>query len=84
MAQAGIMGMEDAFVLAEVLRRAETVELALDSYESRRKPRATWVQQQSRVIQESMLMPPAERNPAFRERVPQLMHDSFEALIPEP
>ena len=84
MAQAGIMAMEDAYVLAEVLRSAETVERALDSYETRRKPRATWVQQHSRVIQESMLMPPAERNPAFRERGNQMMHDSFEALIPEP
>jgi FAD-dependent urate hydroxylase len=84
MAQAGIMAMEDAYVLAEVLRSAETVERALSSYETRRKPRATWVQQHSRVIQESMLMPPAERNPAFRERGNQMMHDSFEALIPEP
>ena len=40
MAQAGIMAMEDAYVLAEVLRSAETVERALDSYETRRKPRA--------------------------------------------
>ena len=79
MAQAGIMGMEDAYVLAEVLRSAETVEQALDSYETRRKPRATWVQQQSRAIQESILS-----TPAFRERGHQLMHDSFAPLIPEP
>jgi 2-polyprenyl-6-methoxyphenol hydroxylase-like FAD-dependent oxidoreductase len=84
MAQAGIMAMEDAYVLADRLRSAETVERALGSYESRRKPRATWAQQQSRVIQDSMLMQPAERNPAFRERGNQMMHDSFEALIPEP
>ena len=84
MAQAGIMAMEDAYVLAEALRSAETVERALDSYETRRKPRASWVQQHSRLIQESMLMPPAERNPAFQERGNRMMHDSFEALIPEP
>ena len=84
MAQAGIMGMEDAFVLAEVLRSAETVERALSGYETRRKPRATWVQQHSRIIQENMLMPAAERNPSFREHGNQMMCDSFEALIPEP
>ncbi len=84
MAQGGSMAMEDAYVLAEILRRAETVESALDSYETRRKPRTTWVQQQSRGILESYLMPPSQRNPAFRERGNQMMHDSFEPLIPEP
>ena len=84
MAQAGIMAMEDAYVLADRLRNAETVERALDSYETRRKPRASWVQQHSRAIQESMLMPPAERNPAFQERGNQMMRDSFAPLIPEP
>jgi 2-polyprenyl-6-methoxyphenol hydroxylase-like FAD-dependent oxidoreductase len=84
MAQGGIMAMEDAYVLAELLRRAETVESALDSYETRRKPRTIWVQQQSRVLLESILLPPTLRNPAFREQGNQAMHDSFEPLIPEP
>lgn len=39
--------MEDAYVLAEELRAATTVEDALARYVSRRKPRANWVQQQS-------------------------------------
>ncbi|MBV9229966.1 MAG: FAD-dependent monooxygenase [Chloroflexi bacterium] len=84
MAEAGIMAMEDAYVLAEVLRSAETVESALDSYETRRKPRATWVRQQSRSILESFLMPPAERNPVFRDRENQMMLDSFTPLISAP
>lgn len=79
MAQAGIMAMEDAFVLAEVLRSAETVEQALSTYETRRRPRATWAQQQSHTIQQSILS-----IPEFRERRHQLMYDSFAALIPEP
>ena len=78
------MAMEDASVLAEVLRSAESVECALHSYEIRRKPRATWVQQHSRAILESFLMPPAERNPAFRERENQMMLDSFTPLISAP
>ena len=84
LAQGGCMAMEDAYVLAEILRSAETVANALDSYETRRKPRATWVQQQSRIILESYLMPPSQRNPAFRERGNQAMRDSLEPLIPEP
>jgi 2-polyprenyl-6-methoxyphenol hydroxylase-like FAD-dependent oxidoreductase len=79
MAQAGIMAMEDAYVLAEILRNAERVDQALDHYETRRKPRASWVQQQSRAIQESILS-----TPAFRECGHQLMRDSFAPLIPEP
>ena len=84
MAQGGSMAMEDAYVLAETLRTAETVENALDNYETRRKPRAAWVQQQSRRILESYLTPPSQRNPAFRQRGNQAMHDSFEPLILEP
>jgi 2-polyprenyl-6-methoxyphenol hydroxylase-like FAD-dependent oxidoreductase len=84
MGQGGIMAMEDAYVLAALLRGAETAERALDSYETRRKPRATWVQQQSRSLLESFLMPPAQRNPVFRERGNQMMHDSFAPLIPAP
>jgi len=84
MGQGGCMAMEDAFVLAGLLRGAETVERALASYETRRKPRATWVQQESRGLVESFLMPPAERNPAFRERGNEAMHDSFKPLIPAP
>ena len=84
MAQGGSMAMEDAYVLAEILRGVETIERALDSYETRRKPRVTWVQQQSRIILESYLMPPSQRNPAFRERGNQAMHDSFAPLISKP
>ena len=84
MAEGGCMAMEDAYVLAEVLNCAETVEGALDSYATRRVPRANWVQQQSRVVVESLLMPPALRNPAFRERGNQGMHDRFRPLISEP
>jgi FAD-dependent urate hydroxylase len=84
MAEGGCMAMEDAFVLAEVLRCAETVESALDSYVIRRRPRANWIQQQSCSVVESLLLPPTLRNPAFRERGDQGMHDRFEPLIPEP
>ena len=78
------MAMEDAYVLAEVLRRAETVEDAMVSFEARRNVRATWVQQQSLSILESYLMPPAERELYFRERGKQDLYESFEPLLSEP
>jgi 2-polyprenyl-6-methoxyphenol hydroxylase-like FAD-dependent oxidoreductase len=84
MAEGGCMAMEDAYVLAEVLHHEETVESALDSYVTRRRPRANWVQQQSRGVVESLLMPPSQRNPTFRESGNQGMHDRFGPLIPEP
>ncbi len=54
MGQRGCMAMEDACVLAEVLRTAATVESALSDYVSRRKPRTKWVQQQSIAPAESL------------------------------
>jgi 2-polyprenyl-6-methoxyphenol hydroxylase-like FAD-dependent oxidoreductase len=84
MAEGGCMAMEDACVLAEVLGCAESVESALDSYITRRRPRADWVQQQSRRVVESLLLSPATRNAAFRERGNQGMHDRFGPLIPAP
>ncbi len=84
MAQGGCMAMEDACVLAEVLREADTVESALDTYVARRRPRADWVQQQSRARAQSLLLPPAVRNAALRERGVQIMRDNFGPLIPAP
>ena len=74
------MAMEDALVLAEVLREAETVENALDTYVARRRPRAAWVQQESRAVAQSFLLPPAVRNAALRERGDQMIQDRFGPL----
>ena len=84
MGQCGCLAMEDACVLAEVLRAAESVERALDTYASRRRPRVGWVQQQSRAVAESFHLPPAVRNAALRERGDQLMHARFGPLVPAP
>jgi len=84
MAQGGCMAMEDAWVLADVLCQAESVESALDSYASRRRPRIDWVQQESRAWAESYRLPPANRNAAVRERGEQVTQDRFRPLIPVP
>jgi 2-polyprenyl-6-methoxyphenol hydroxylase-like FAD-dependent oxidoreductase len=84
MAQGGCMAMENAWVLADVLRQAESVESALDSYASRRRPPVAWVQQESRAWAESYRLPPVNRSAAVRERGEQVMQDRFRPLIPVP
>lgn len=84
MAQGGCLAMEDAWVLAEVLREAESVESALESYTSRRRPRVDWVQQESRAWAESYRLPPANRNAAVREQGELVTQDRFRPLIPVP
>jgi 2-polyprenyl-6-methoxyphenol hydroxylase-like FAD-dependent oxidoreductase len=84
MGQGGCLAMEDAYVLAEVLRSAVSVESALDIYVGRRKVRVNWVQQASRAVAESFRLPPAMRNAALRERGDQLMHQRFTPLISAP
>jgi 2-polyprenyl-6-methoxyphenol hydroxylase-like FAD-dependent oxidoreductase len=82
MAEGGCMAMEDALVLAEELRQAGTVEQALASYEARRRPRADWVQQQSRIVGESSLVPAAVRDAVLRECGDQMFRDRYRPLIP--
>ena len=84
MGQGGCMAMEDACVLAEELSAAVTVDSALASYVSRRRPRAKWVQQQSMALAEVLTGPSAVRNPALRERGNELMQRRFGPLVPAP
>jgi 2-polyprenyl-6-methoxyphenol hydroxylase-like FAD-dependent oxidoreductase len=84
MGQGGCLAMEDAYVLAEVLHTADSVEHALEDYVSRRRSRVEWVQQASRAVAESFRLPPATRNAALRERGDRLMQQRFSPLIPEP
>lgn len=84
MGQGGCQAMEDALVLAEVLRAEDSVEGALETYVSRRRPRVGWVQQQSRVVAESFDLPSDVRNAVLRERGEHLMRARFAPLIPMP
>ena len=62
------MAMEDAMVLAEVLNKAHDLDSALKAYVSRRRPRADWVQEQSRPATRAFVLSPAIRDAALRER----------------
>ena len=84
MGQGGCMAMEDACTLADEVRAAATVESALTSYVSRRKPRVKWVQQQSMALAEILTGPSAVRNAALRERGNEAMQARFGPLMPAP
>jgi 2-polyprenyl-6-methoxyphenol hydroxylase-like FAD-dependent oxidoreductase len=84
MGQGGCMAMEDALVLSECLRAADTVENALDAYVTRRRLRTDWVQEQSRTALAAWLLPPAVRDAALRERGDQMLCARYAPLRPAP
>jgi len=84
MGEGGCMAMEDALVLAEVLRTENSIEAALEAYVLRRRPRAGWVQKQSRAAAQAWAVPAAVRNAALRERGDQIFRDRYRPLIPAP
>ena len=84
MGEGGCIAMEDSLVLAEELRNAKSVESALESYVRRRRPRADWVQAQSRAAAQAWVLPPAARNAALRERGDQMFRDRYRPLVPAP
>src|SRR6202011_6333784 len=84
MGQGGCMAMEDSCTLADELRAAATVESALTSYVSRRKPRVKWVQKQSMAAGGILTVPSAVRDAALRERGNEAMQARFGPLMPAP
>ena len=84
MGQGGCLALEDAWVLAEELRAAPSVETALEAYVSRRQGRVGWVQHESRAVAESLRLPVATRNAVLRARGAQLMQARFQPLVDVP
>ena len=84
MGQGGCMALEDACVLAEELRAAETVESALANYVNRRTARVKWVQHQSMAVGDILTVPSAVRNAALRERGHEAMKLRFAPLVSAP
>src|ERR671931_335633 len=80
MGEGGSMAMEDAVVLAESLRSADTLAAALDLHVARRRPRAAWVQEQSRIAAKAWVLPPEVRDQVLRGRGDQLLRDRYRPL----
>jgi len=80
MGQGGSLAVEDAVVLADSLRAADTVDRALEDYVVRRSPRVRWVREQSRIAGESLRMPISARNAVLRARGDDIMRQRFAPL----
>jgi len=84
MGQGGAMAVEDAYVLTECLRSANTMETALDRYVTRRKSRVRWVQQESLSVSQIIGLPPELRNATLRTRGEEMFRYRFQPLIASP
>lgn len=84
MGQGGCMAMEDAWVLAESLRRSTTLAAPLEKYTVRRRPRVNWVHQESDAVAQSFRLPSAMRNDALRQAGEQMFQRRFAPLLAAP
>lgn len=82
--QGGCLAMEDAMVLAEILRAGDSISDALSAYENRRKPRVKWIQQQSLALFAKIRQAPALRNAFLRTKGEETLRDCFRPLIAAP
>ncbi len=82
LAQGAAMAIEDAVVLAEVLRDAAgAVSEALARYESRRRPRIKWVLDRTRDRDRTRDVPPALRDPLLRGRGSRIFSEHYRLLV---
>jgi 2-polyprenyl-6-methoxyphenol hydroxylase-like FAD-dependent oxidoreductase len=84
MGQGGCMAMEDACVLAETLCRSPNLAEALATYEFRRRPRVSWVHQESQAATQSFRLPPSVRDDAMRQFGKQMFQNRFAPLLGAP
>jgi 2-polyprenyl-6-methoxyphenol hydroxylase-like FAD-dependent oxidoreductase len=82
--QGGCMAMEDACVLAESLSSHVTLAEALESYVARRRPRTSWVHQQSDAVAHSFRLPAAMRDAALRQHGDRMLRRRFTPLVAAP
>ena len=84
MGQGGCMALEDACVLAESLRRNATTAGAIESYVARRRPRVSWVHQESDAAAQGFRLPSDTRNAALRQHGDQVFQRRFAPLVAAP
>ncbi|MFY1668713.1 FAD-dependent monooxygenase [Plantactinospora sp. WMMB334] len=81
LAQGAAMALEDALVLARALDRSATVPEALESYESRRRPRIKWVVDRTRDRDRTRDVPPPLRDPVLRDRGNRIFQEHYRLLV---
>ncbi|WP_433350833.1 FAD-dependent monooxygenase [Micromonospora sp. CA-111912] len=81
LSQGAAMALEDAVVLADSLKGADTVEAALTAYESRRRPRTRWVRDRTRDRNRTRDVSPALRDPLLRGRGGRIFGEHYRLLV---
>ncbi|MGC4805165.1 FAD-dependent monooxygenase [Micromonospora sp. DT233] len=81
LSQGAALALEDAVVLADSLKAAESVEAALAAYESRRRPRTRWVRDRTRDRNRTRDVPPALRDPLLRGRGERIFGEHYRLLV---
>ncbi|TDR85332.1 FAD-dependent monooxygenase [Enterovirga rhinocerotis] len=80
MAQGAGLAIEDALVLADVLAAEPRVEVALNRFEARRKPRVDWVHRQNASRDRARRLPRILRNALFRMAGTRIYRRSYSVL----
>jgi FAD-dependent urate hydroxylase len=83
MAEGAAMALEDALVLAECLRRLETIPAALSAFEARRRPRTDWVRAQTHRRDRTRYLPTVVRNAVLRAFGRRIFHSNYRPLLDE-
>jgi 2-polyprenyl-6-methoxyphenol hydroxylase-like FAD-dependent oxidoreductase len=84
MAQGAAMALEDALVLAESLRRLDTIPAALTAFEARRRPRTEWVRAQTHRRDRTRYLPAVVRNTVLRAFGRSIFRSNYRPLLDEP
>jgi 2-polyprenyl-6-methoxyphenol hydroxylase-like FAD-dependent oxidoreductase len=83
MAQGAAMALEDGVVLAQCLRRLDTIPAALMAFEARRRPRAEWIRAQTHRRDRTRYLPTAVRNTVLRAFGRRIFRSNYRPLLDE-
>ena len=81
MAQGAAMALEDALVLADCMRRLDTISAALTAFEARRRPRTDWVLTQTHRRDHTRYLPPVVRNTVLRAFGRRIFRSNYRPLL---
>ena len=83
MAQGAAMALEDALILADCMRRIETIPAALAAFEARRRPRTDWVRTQTHRRDHTRYLPTVVRNTVLRAFGRRIFSSNYRPLLAE-
>jgi 2-polyprenyl-6-methoxyphenol hydroxylase-like FAD-dependent oxidoreductase len=81
MAQGAAMALEDALILADSMRRLDTIPAALSAFEARRRPRTDWVLTQTHRRDHTRYLPTVIRNTVLRAFGRRIFGSNYRPLL---